>query len=482
MSPTTSPTESLPRRIWRFCVEPSLVRRLVLAQSLILLAVWVFLFALLFIEFLGDTSELDPVRHDAVLAVVEPLLDRPAALQEALTRIDLSRRSEGQQPDEPHWRVNTMVWNGSKLLFVSPGLAAPIVQVATDRIETLTVNGERWRARTRSDPSGTLRVTFAISSEPWRGMLTPASSGLLFLPLLISAPLLILPALGAVWLALRPLRRLSEEVARRGIDDLDPLHFQSQLRELTPLARSINRLLQSVRDGVSRERSFIADAAHELRTPVAAMQVHAQALQSLSLSLPLPLVERLNALVGCSERASRLVEQMLTLMRADAGKSALGMQLLEIDKLLQQRLGYQEGLARARGVELDLDAEGPMLLWADRQSVESLIDNLVDNAIKYSPPGGLVSVRAYRNEAARTMVIEVMDEGPGIEPIWRERVFDRFFRAPDQTVAGSGLGLAIAAAVARQHGAGIVCDAAIDGRGLCVRVTFPERMRESATT
>ena len=79
MSPTTNPTESLPRRIWRFCIEPSLVRRLVLAQSLILLTVWVFLFALLFIEFLGDTSELDPVRHDAVLAVVEPLLDRPAA-------------------------------------------------------------------------------------------------------------------------------------------------------------------------------------------------------------------------------------------------------------------------------------------------------------------------------------------------------------------------------------------------------------------
>lgn len=465
-------------RVWRYCIEPSLVRRLVLVQSLVLLMVWMLLCAFLLIEFVSDTSELDPVRHDAVLAVVEPLLDRPAALHEALSRIDLARRVEGQQPNEPHWRVNMMVWNGQNLLYASPGLAAPIVQVTPDKIEILTVNGERWRARTRSDKSGALRVTFAVSSEPWRGMFTLASSSFLVLPLLTSAPLLILPAWGAVWLALRPLRRLSGEVARRGIHDLDPLYFQSHLRELTPLTSAINRLLQSVRDGVSRERSFIADAAHELRTPVAAMQVHAQALHNLSLSDPL--VHRLDALVVCCERASRLVEQMLTLMRADAGKSALGTQMLEIDKLLQQRLAYQDGLARARGVELDLEAPGPLLLFADRQSIETLVDNLVDNAIKYSPCGGLVHVRSYRSAATHALVIEVMDEGPGIAPIWRERVFDRFFRAPDQLVAGSGLGLAIAAAVVRQHGGDIVCDVPSNGLGLRVRVTFPEKAHEDA--
>lgn len=469
------------RRAWRTCAEPSLIRRLVLAQALLLVVVWIVLGGLLMVEFQSDASELDPVRHDAVLAVAAPLLDRPAALQEALARIDLARRTEGQLPDQPRWRVNMMVWHGPQLLFTSPGLSAPIVQTATDHIETLTAAGERWRAMTRSDASGQLRVTLAISNEPGRGMLTLASSSLLVLPLLISAPLLIFPAWAAVWLALRPWRRLSGEVARRGMGDLAPLDFQPRHRELKPLAQAVNRLLQSVRDGLARERSFIADAAHELRTPVAAIRVHAEALNHLPLPVPLAdcvgehLGERLDALVGCSARASRLVEQMLALMRADAGPSGPGMQALEIDRLLQQRLGSLAGLARERGVELDLDAEGPLPLWAERQSMESLIDNLVDNAIKYSPQGGLVRVRARRDAATHATVLEVMDEGPGIAPAWRHRVFDRFFRAPDQSVAGSGLGLAIVAAVVRQHGGSIVCDDADDGPGLCMRVTFPGR-------
>lgn len=459
------------RRAWRLCAEPSLIRRLVLAQALVLVVVWTALGMLLVLEFQSDTSELDPVRHDAVLAVAGPLLDRPAALQEALARIDLARRTEGQQPDQPRWRVNMMVWHGPQLLFASPGLAAPVVQTVSDRIETLTAAGERWRAMTRSDASGQVRVTLAISNEPGRGMLTLASSSMLVLPLLISAPLLVFPGWAAVWLALRPWRRLSDEVARRGMGDLAPLAFQPRHRELQPLAQAVNRLLQSVRDGLSRERSFIADAAHELRTPVAAIRVHAEALHKLA--LPAPLADRLDALVGCSARAGRLVEQMLALMRADAGPSSSGMQTLALDKLLQRRLGDLAGLARARGVELDLDAEGPLPLQAARQELEALVDNLVDNAIKYSPAGGLVRVRAHRDPATQATVLEVVDEGPGIAPAWRSRVFDRFFRAPDQQVAGSGLGLAIVAAVVRQHGASIACDDTGDGPGLCMRVVFP---------
>ncbi|MBN9322748.1 MAG: hypothetical protein J0H24_12110 [Delftia acidovorans] len=126
------------RRAWRAGAEPSLIRRLVLAQAVVLVVVWIALGALLMVEFQSDASELDPLRHDAVLAVAGPLLDRPAALQEALARIDLARRTEGQLPGQPRWRVNMMVWHGPQLLFVSPGLSAPIVQTATDRIETVT--------------------------------------------------------------------------------------------------------------------------------------------------------------------------------------------------------------------------------------------------------------------------------------------------------------------------------------------------------
>lgn len=456
------------RGSWRALTEPSLIRRLVLAQALLLLLVWTLLSVLLMLEFQSDTSELVSARHDAVLAVSSPLLDRPAALHEALASIDLSRRLEGQLPDEPRWRVNMLVWQGSKLLFMSPGLRAPIVQTALDRIENVTADGEQWRALTRAAPGGELRVTLAISDEPGRGMLTLASHSLLVLPLLISAPLLILPAWGALQLALRPWRRLSDEVAGRNMGDLAPLAFQPRHRELQPLARGVDALLQNMRDGLARERSFIADAAHELRTPVAAMRVHAEALHSLD--QPGALSERLEALVRCSDRASRLVEQMLALVRAD-GQSELGAQRVAVDKVLRERLGDLAGLARARDVELDLDAPDPVPLWAEPQGLASLIDNLVDNAIKYSPAGGVVTVRAHldRDGAA---VIEVSDDGPGIPPAWRTRVFDRFVRAPDQSVSGSGLGLAIVAAVAQRHGGSIACEDVREGRGLRMRITL----------
>ncbi|KAI5935405.1 FERM and PDZ domain-containing protein 2 [Manis javanica] len=154
--------------------------------------------------------------------------------------------------------------------------------------------------------------------------------------------------------------------------DLAPLGFQPRHRELKPLAHSVNRLLQSVRTA-GRGAQLHRRCCHELRTPVAAIRVHAEALNNLPLPAGLAdrLGARLDALVGCSARASRLVDQMLALMRADAGPPAPGMQSLEIDRLLQQRLGCLAGLARERGVELDLDAEGPLPLWGERQAMES---------------------------------------------------------------------------------------------------------------
>ncbi|KAI5935404.1 MORF4 family-associated protein 1-like 1 [Manis javanica] len=127
---------------WR--CTPSLRRQIgegYVRTAVVLVVVWIALGALLMVEFQSDASERDPLRHDAVLAVAGPLLDRPAALQEALARIDLARRTEGQLPGQPRWRVNMMVWHGPQLLFVSPGLSAPIVQTATDRIETVTAAG-----------------------------------------------------------------------------------------------------------------------------------------------------------------------------------------------------------------------------------------------------------------------------------------------------------------------------------------------------
>jgi len=292
---------------------------------------------------------------------------------------------------------------------------------------------------------------------------------LVIVPIVISAMLLVVPAWLAMRVALRPWRRVSEEIAARGPIDLMPLAFEPEQQELRPLVHSVNALLMRVRDGVQRERQFIADAAHELRTPLSAMRVNVEALQD-RLTDPRS-SELLNGIVQSGDRAARLVGQLLQLMRTDAVDAATASQPVSLDRLVQERLATSCALARPRGIELQLDAPEPVDVCGDIESLTSMIDNLVENAIKYSPSPGTVLVSVERR--GKHAVMAVADQGPGIAPALRPRVFDRFYRGAGQTQPGSGLGLAIVkAAVERHHGTVSLATGA-EGQGLRVVVELP---------
>jgi two-component system sensor histidine kinase QseC len=291
-------------------------------------------------------------------------------------------------------------------------------------------------------------------------------------PLLISLPLLVLPAWLSVRLALRPWWRASREIEARGPDDLQPLAFVPRHRELSPLTRAVDQLLARLRAARQRERSFIADAAHELRTPIAAIQVHADAL--LSHPREGRDAELLSGLRASSLRAARLVEQLLALTRSEA-VAARSAKPVDLEALMQDSLAQLAPLAGTREVELDfetiVDADTQAVVQGDADSLRSLLDNVIGNAVKYSPAGGAVRVRLRGGvDAVR---ITVTDEGPGIAPELRQRVFDRFFRAPDQALPGSGLGLAIAKAAADRHGATLLLGDGPDARGLAVCLMLP---------
>jgi len=306
------------------------------------------------------------------------------------------------------------------------------------------------------------------------GMQAPSSpgvlhGGLVIVPIIISAMLLVIPAWLAMQVALRPWRRVNDEIAARGPVDLTPLAFEPEQQELRPLVHAVNALLTRVRDGVQRERQFTADAAHELRTPLSAMRVHVEALQGRVTDPHSS--ELLNGIVQSGDRAARLVGQLLQLMRSDAVDAAIVSQPVALDRLVQERLAAACALARPRGIELQLDAPEPVSVWGDIESLTSMIDNLVENAIKYSPSPAIVLVEVERRVDRALMI--VTDQGPGIEPAQRPRVFDRFYRAPGQTQPGSGLGLAIVKATVERHRGTVSLAAGAAGQGLRVVVELP---------
>lgn len=232
---------------------------------------------------------------------------------------------------------------------------------------------------------------------------------------------------------------------------------------------AINDFLARVRESAERERVFIADAAHELRTPLAAMRINVEALQSWVISESQQ--ELLAGVIRSNSRAARLVNQLLLMMHSEA-RIDTAMEPVPLTTLIQERMAELEPLASARKIELEFFAEDDVWIHGVRERLVSLIDNLIENAVKYSPESGRIQVDL--SACDRVVQLRVSDAGPGIPPELRERVFDRFFRDPNQVQSGSGLGLAIVKAVAQQHNSSVNLSTSSEG-GLLVTVDFPNR-------
>jgi len=460
------------RRAWPAIVTPSLTRRLVFAQVALLLVVWAVMIFLIIRDIAFTDQWYEPRlmnnRATMILAVVDGLADRPVELREALTRIDEFQRAEHREEDTQGVRTTMMVWIGDQVVYVTPGERRQVTATTPFVIEHSVQGGERYRTYMQPSTRSAARVALLLPADGERVFLALWSRGFVMLPIVVSLPVLFVPAILSVWFAMRPFRRLAGEVAAKGPEDLAPLTFEPKHRELQALSTAVNGMLERLRGGVERERRFVADAAHELRTPLAAMRINVEALRQRPHSPEDAVL--LDGLVHGGDRATRLVSQLLSLMRSDADSKAADYSALRLDELAQERLAALGGIAQQRGVELELEAPHAVTVTGERQGLITLIDNLVENAIKYSPANGVVRVAVGAGSSG--VVLSVEDSGPGIPPELRERVFERFYRAPDQVQSGSGLGLAIVRSVAEAHHAGVTLESARDG-GLRVTVEFP---------
>ncbi len=284
----------------------------------------------------------------------------------------------------------------------------------------------------------------------------------------------VLPLLGLlIWFTvgrgLSPLERLARDVGRRSPDALEPLPQHGLPKEVRPLVQSLNDLLQRLERALHTQRAFVADAAHELRTPLTALRLQAQVAERAS--DPAERGEALGNLKQGVERASHLVQQLLTLARAEDLPAKIAPAAVRLDELARDVVAEYTPLAQTRGVDLGLARIEAVTVAGAAAGLRTLLSNLVDNAVRYTPSPGRVDVAAFHDGALAAL--EVSDSGPGIPPEERTRVFDRFYRRAGEISDGSGLGLAIVKQIVEHHGGTIALEDAGSAGGLKVAVRLP---------
>ena len=334
----------------------------------------------------------------------------------------------------------------------------------------VNVNGLPFRVYTVQTPYQTIQIAQDMSARTARARSLAVRA---MLPMALIGPLLMLILWWVIRHSLTPLERTRQQVARREANDLSPLNEADLPDEVRPLVKELNLLFDRVHTAFDAQKSFVANAAHELRSPLTALKLQAQALARVTDEPARQVaIERLNQGI---DRAVQLMNQLLVLARQEStGEDGPKWQAVDLQALVHQAVAEQLPQAQTRSIDLGCDLGSSTsdsdTVQGDSDALLILLRNLLDNALKYTPAGGRVDIGLATNGGA--VQLHVDDSGPGIAPAERERVFERFYRSPDVTASGSGLGLAIALAIARRHHASLTLDQSPSLGGLRVAVQF----------
>jgi signal transduction histidine kinase len=293
-------------------------------------------------------------------------------------------------------------------------------------------------------------------------------------------PAMLVMLLGAVLMGatlrkgLEPIRELDDELSRRDANSLRPLELPDAPTELSRVVTTLNRLLQQLDSSLQAHKRFIANAAHELRTPITALGLEVNNLARGQ--DPAQMIDTAGRLRLGVQRTQHLLQQMLTLARLEARTQVKDRLAVDLQPLTQASMMGLSALGSQRGIEFALEVSGKTQVTGDPDELRLLLDNLLGNALKFSPPDSLVEVSL--SQQAQTVVLLLRDHGPGIAPELRAGMGRPFVRG-NSAVDGSGLGLSIALEVVQSHGATLILEDPPDGPGLQLRVIFP--LAESVT-
>lgn len=381
--------------------------------------------------------------------------------------VDAQGLGPGLDPEDENHEFIVQVWTNEGLRIFESAVGAALPQIAVLGFTNVQARGGTYRVFSMQTRSQVIQVAQNMAVR--QGMARSLALRTLA-PLALMAPLLVLAVWWGVSRSLAPVERVRRQLAQRQADDLSPVSDAQLPDEVQPLVSELNLLFERVQQAFEAQEHFVADAAHELRSPLAALRLQLQGLQRAGDDATrAAAIERLSAGI---DRATRLVEQLLTLARQEASSTAS--EPVDLRAMAQLALADVAPAAQARGMDiglLDSDATAaPVIVRGSAEALRMLVRNLLDNAIKYTPPGGQVDVQVRADNGHAVLTVE--DNGPGIAPEHRERVMQRFVRDTADGAPGSGLGLAIVLAIAQRYGATVALDRSTRLGGLRVTLRF----------
>ena len=456
----------------RSLLRPTLVRRVVVALLSGFVFAWAALMSVDCLTFWRqqaqtarhfDTSPRGVLMRLALSGVEEPAEARAiAAAQERL--LNDERWSAGMPTTEVF-----QVWDRREhlLVYSSPAVANEVLRGNPAQQTSQRLHGELYQVFEVDMPRWAVLWAHTAIDIPW--VLKTLSKDLVR-NMTIAWPFVLLPVWLAVLQGLRPLRRLSEKIAAREPEDISPVGIDPRHAELKPLIRSLDDLLAKLRHKIESERVFVANAAHELRTPLAVITAQAHVLAKATTD-----AERVDAERRLDEaiaRASHLIHQLLVLARMEMERHAEPVSL-DLAQLVREELAHFAPAAFAHNIEISLEAPDRLMLRWEVHSIQSVVQNLIDNAIRYGRDGGRIVVEIQPLIGA--IRLSVSDDGPGIAESDRMRIFDRFYRGTQrEQVSGTGLGLTIVKQAAARMGGSVQIGDGLDGCGCSFTLVIPD--------
>lgn len=414
----------------------------------------------------GALRELDDLLDDQMRSMSKQIVVGPNG---ELSFSNHAKGKHGFEASDPD-AVLLQVWRNGTLVY-STDRDSKLPPPAQQGIASVDVGGQPWRTYVTERGGTTIRLAQARHAR-WEAIAGIAVH--LLWPVFSMLPLLALGLWFGIGAGLRPLRAIASGLKRRNANNLEPVDVASMPNEVRPLAEAINDLLARLDRSFTLQRHFIADAAHELRTPIMGLSIQSQLLRRAATA-----EEREHILAQIhagTTRLGHLAEQLLTLARLEPDAQAVVSASAPVDlaALCRSVVSDRARVADAHRIDLGAIVDVPVMAAGNADTLRVLLNNLVDNAIRYAGEGARVDVSARVD--GTTPVLEVADDGPGIPEAERADVWERFYRgegAQAATSSGSGLGLSIVKRIAEQHRATVSLSTTRGGRGLTVTVRFP---------
>lgn len=368
---------------------------------------------------------------------------------------------------EENFEFVVQIWTVSGVRIFESAAQAALPQRAVLGFSNVKARGTNYRVFSMQTGALVIQVAQDMAARrTMAGTLALRTVG----PIVLAAPLLMLVVWWVVSRSLAPVARVRRQVAERQADDLSPVSEEDLPEEVRPLVIELNLLFERVRRAFDAQKNFVADAAHELRSPLSALKLQVQALQRASDAATRELA--IGRLAAGIDRSTRLVEQMLALARHEASAAAGAKpEAVSLPEVARLAISDAIAAAQARRIDIGIVHADPVELIGQADALRMLMRNLLDNSVKYTPEGGRVDLAILARPEGIELSVE--DSGPGLPAEEHQRVINRFYRSGEPQAPGSGLGLAIVKSIADLHGATVSLGRSESLGGLRVTLRFP---------